>query len=330
VYVVAEGRGGFRKRVAAWLQEHGLASVDGAFCILEPVQLLDEDDITLLLIRLSRLRPKVVILDTFASCFNGDENAPRDMSNAIAAARRIIRETGATVILVHHTGKKGDEARGHSALRAAADTMILLKAKRGADGITPVSITNPKQKEDEPFSEILLRLKRVSIGTSDAGDSPTSCAVELADRRSILPDVLNAGRRLALAVLVERHPEGAPTTAWMTAIAESTGIELAPRTFHNHRKTLQGRRLVDAMDGKPTRYRPTEAGRSLVSTSLSGAVRSDVVDLTSVNGPDVPVPEVCQSMPNGTGATECQPPAPLKGAVALAEAPNSDGDRADG
>jgi hypothetical protein len=332
VYVVAEGRGGIRKRLAAWLQEHG-GLIDGVFVILEPVQLLDENDINLLLIRITSLRPSLVIFDTFASCFSGDENAPRDMSAAIAAARQVIRETGATVILVHHTGKKGDEERGHSALRAAADAMILLKAKRGPDGTTLLSLTNIKQKEDDPFPEIVLRLKPVSIEASNGGDSATSCVLEVGPTPSKVAEVLSGGPKLALEVLTDRYPSGATKREWMAAIAQRGGIELedlAERTFHHHREALQKRGLVEAIPGKPPRYRPTEADGALITAPPKDVLSADLGNVTPVNGSDVPVPPSCHSMPTGTGSSECQPPAPPLGAGALAQAPNLEGDRADG
>ena len=126
VYVVGEGAGGLRKRLQAWMQEHPHATVPDGFFIPEPVQLLKNEDVELLLTRIVRRRPVLVILDTLATCMDGDENSSKDMSLAIAAAKRIIGVTGATVILVHHTGKKGVEERGSSALRGAADTMMLV------------------------------------------------------------------------------------------------------------------------------------------------------------------------------------------------------------
>lgn len=329
VYVVGEGKGGIRKRIKAWLEEHGRTTVLGAFCLLEPPQLLHEADINLFLMRITALRPVLVVLDTFATCFDGDENHPKDMSNAIAAAKRIIRDTGATVILVHHSGKRGLEERGHSAMRAAADTMILVEAKNDAFGGKLIEITNTKQKDSDEFPKITVRLKRVPVGTSAEGEALTSCVLELNDAPPAAPDDLNAGQRQALSVLVEKFPEGVYTTQWRTALAEGTRVSLPKKTFQNYRKALVERGLAETVAGRKNHYRATDAGKMLLSAPLSNSAVPEVGDSTAAAEPTVPVPQVSQSMPDGTHPLECQPHCPPLGAVALAQGHTLRGGRLD-
>ena len=54
----------------------------------------------------------------------GDENSSKDMGNLIAGADALCRATGATVLLVHHTPRNGDNLRGHTSLEGAVDTAI--------------------------------------------------------------------------------------------------------------------------------------------------------------------------------------------------------------
>lgn len=262
-YVVGEGKGGIRKRLVAWLREHGAATVPKAFFILEPVQLLDNHDVSLLLGHLAPLRPVLVVLDTLAMCFSGDENHPKDMSLAVAAAKRIARETGATVILVHHTGKRGLEERGHSALRAAADTMVLVETK-GKDlfGGTAISISNTKQKDEEEFTAITVRLTPVTVGMTDKGEELTSCVLEASETEPLPQGDLNTGEAQALAVLVNKFPEGARTEAWRGALKGPNGDELPARTYHNYREKLLKLGLVEMVRMKF--YRATDEGKALV------------------------------------------------------------------
>lgn len=67
----------------------------------------------------------VVVIDTLARSFVGDENNTETMNSYIKEIDEVKTQTDATVILVHHTGKdKTKGARGSSSLRAAIDTEI--------------------------------------------------------------------------------------------------------------------------------------------------------------------------------------------------------------
>ena len=69
---------------------------------------------------------QLVIIDTLARSMGaGDENSSQDMGAFIAACDQIRRATGATVLIVHHSGKSSNAgARGSSALLGAVDTAI--------------------------------------------------------------------------------------------------------------------------------------------------------------------------------------------------------------
>jgi hypothetical protein len=76
----------------------------------------------------------VLIVDPFAETFDGDENSNSELKWAAVLWRRIARETGAAVMLVHHTRKFGaeagnmDSARGGSALVGVARIVSTLFA----------------------------------------------------------------------------------------------------------------------------------------------------------------------------------------------------------
>lgn len=70
----------------------------------------------------------VIVIDTLARITVGiDENSNADIGRVVAVldGLRKGRERPLTVIVVHHTGKNGQEPRGASALAAAADTILL-------------------------------------------------------------------------------------------------------------------------------------------------------------------------------------------------------------
>lgn len=57
----------------------------------------------------------LVILETVSRLHDGDENAAADMSALVSAAERLAKETGAAVLLIHHSSKAADyNSRGDS------------------------------------------------------------------------------------------------------------------------------------------------------------------------------------------------------------------------
>ncbi|OOY07357.1 helicase RepA family protein [Thioclava sp. F36-7] len=131
VYVAAEDPDGIRDRLRAIevAKPEAAETVDvlrSLFTIEASVPLIEEGPVTNLIGAFEYADPDLVIFDTLARCLAGaDENSSREMGSVIASLDRIRRETGAHVMLVHHTGKDATKgARGSSALRAAVDAEI--------------------------------------------------------------------------------------------------------------------------------------------------------------------------------------------------------------
>jgi hypothetical protein len=254
IYVVAEGGRGITQRVNAWLKHKSVAEVDGAFFLLEAPQLHRPEDQKRLIPQLKSI-PDVglVVLDTLASSFvSGDENSAQDMGKWIDGARRIQRETGATVLVVHHVAKPSEGhskklERGSGALRGAADTMIELTAKAGV-----ITLTCSKQKDAECFAPIKMNLECFAI---DEASKPTkSCVPVGAEGKSNAgPPRLNQGEQKTLDALAGL--DGMATSAtWRQA----TGFP--EKTFHNHRKSLVEKGYAEKSAALPHLYQLTDAG----------------------------------------------------------------------
>ena len=160
-YVSAEGRAGMGKRVNAWRVSKGLDVEDiNVAWLLEPLSVYyDSEHVDMLLERFDELHdvPRLVVLDTLARCFEGDENETEDMSNFVKGVDRIRMETGAAVIAIHHTNSSESRERGNGALRAATDTMIKLSPGIPGQSLSPAAsqglftVSCAKQKEAAPF-----------------------------------------------------------------------------------------------------------------------------------------------------------------------------------
>ena len=76
---------------------------------------------------------------------------------AVEAADEIKRSTGATVLLIHHSGYEGDHARGSTAVHAALDAQSVLGGTKAA-----LTLTCTKQKDSDEFEPIRLALADAS------------------------------------------------------------------------------------------------------------------------------------------------------------------------
>ena len=120
----------------------------------------------------------VVIIDTLsATTPGGDENSGQDLGMVISHCKLIHAQTGALVVIIHHSGKDASKgARGWSGLRAAADAEI--EVTRNGDFRT-ATITKMKDGGDsEAFS---FKLKVVGLGENQYGEPESSCVVEHID-----------------------------------------------------------------------------------------------------------------------------------------------------
>lgn len=182
VYIAAEGGRGLIRRLDAFGQHHQIDDPAGLpFYILPaPLDLRDGDGDTGPLIKKiealgASQRVELVVVDTLARTFGGgNENAPDDMGAFVANMDRIRQQTGAHVLIVHHSGKDAAKGgRGHSSLRGALETEIEVKA--GDDGRKTAEIV--KQRDGERGAVFGFTLEVVEVGTDDEGDPITSCVV---------------------------------------------------------------------------------------------------------------------------------------------------------
>lgn len=175
VYITGEGQGAFGKRLNAWLTwyqmtEDVLANwygVERAVDVCNPHVVDELADIITRTVGEQRIR--LVVLDTLARSMGaGDENATKDMNQLVAGVDSLRDKIGASVLLIHHSGRMdAGRARGSSVLDAAADVMYKLEV---TDDVMVMSCTKSKDFErPKP-----LYLRRVVI---DLPDGSTSCTV---------------------------------------------------------------------------------------------------------------------------------------------------------
>jgi hypothetical protein len=195
IYGAMEAGQGFRNRMRAYRQHHGL-TLDAAmpFAVLtrEANLFNAEIDLDMLIEECLWLAGQMtapleaVVIDTYNAATPGlDENNSGEVSKVVAKMKTIMRRTNAGLWLVHHKNKQGG-VRGSTALAAAFETVIEISrvidgthgAVRDADRREIRNAKVVKQREGVDGEGFNFVLPAVEIGRDGDGDPITSCVVE--------------------------------------------------------------------------------------------------------------------------------------------------------
>lgn len=246
-YLAAEGFSTFGPRIRAWDEAHD-RQYSGRLRIYDAVpNLRDEGHVTAFIDAVKRdfigKLPALIIVDTLAMTFGGgNENDSDHMGQYIAGIQRLRRETGAAVLVIHHTGHHGKHPRGHSSLKAAVDTA--LRTQRTGKG--RVSLYTEKMRWAEAAKPLKLRAEPVGESLAffrDGGQpEPESVAVQPDDAavkanggvKTKAADTMADEDRQVLRLILKAGGE-------MTAAQVSKALGWADSTGR-----LRVRRLIDA------------------------------------------------------------------------------------
>ena len=182
VYLAAEAQASIRTRIRAYEQHHGIELDNVPFGVIpQAINLMESSEADALIaacVEMDKLGYPLglVVLDTLNRVMPGaDENGSDSMGLVIHNAQALTRATGATVLIVHHSGKDRERgARGSSSLPAAMDTVLSIR-KAGQFK----TLTVEKQRDSEDGRVFTFDLKIVLLGVDEDRDNITSCvAVE--------------------------------------------------------------------------------------------------------------------------------------------------------
>ena len=166
LYIFGEGRSGIKKRFKALENKYGPAG-DVRF-LSSAINLKDFIDCPKLISQLNEMsfKPGFIVIDTLARCFGGgDENSTQDMGKFVSNVDVLQKKTGATILIVHHSGKdRAKEERGSSSLRAAMDTVIEVSGNSGSSNKL-ITFKCKKQKDADHFADLKLMFSAVDLGS---------------------------------------------------------------------------------------------------------------------------------------------------------------------
>jgi hypothetical protein len=277
VYIAAEGGLGIEERLTAYRLHHNVKA-EGVplYIIPEPIDMCRADtDVALLLKRIGEL-PKeppleLIVVDTLSRAMSGgNENSPDDMGRFVRHCDHLRIETHAHVLVIHHSGKDDSRgARGHSLLKAAADTEIEV-SKSETTGIGRATVA--KQRDHAGGDTFGFSLHSVEIGRNADNSLITSCVVVATEqpveerKRGSIPKAAQTALRALVEALDEqgkpapasqRIPNGVKTVsvdcwraqAYRRGISTSSEERARQQAFKRASEYLIGATQVLSWDG---------------------------------------------------------------------------------
>lgn len=172
LYIACDGQASSAKRIKAWLKKHGLERLPEGFYLLPfPVALDDKRSLQTLIATLKELekacgRFALAVVDTLARCMRGNENSARDMKRFVQGCGTIHRASGASVLVVHQSGKNETKGmRGNSSWHGGIEAELHVSQK-GHGGV--ITLRCNAFKDAEPFEPMEFELEPASTGREDA------------------------------------------------------------------------------------------------------------------------------------------------------------------
>lgn len=202
--------------------------------------------------------PKLIQIDTLASCLgNGEENGD-GMIRLVAAAKHVGTSTGSAVMLIHHPSKSDSHGlRGHGSLAAACDAILTISADE-VSGIRTATLV--KSRDSATGLQFCYSLDPVTLPELDSfGDPRTTIIVKAAKVGQAKPRPTGQRQQALLAELERRHRSG--ETGWSEAVIREAGrtIGIKPQSA---RDALKGLMTAGYIWGQPAhltlKYPPDE------------------------------------------------------------------------
>lgn len=210
IYVAAEGGGGMVQRARAWAEQAGVdPNMVNILFVTEPVVVTSDDSqsegMDVLIDRIqdaieyapgdspeycdpedgqpfehptAREWPALIVIDTLARCFLGNENGTEDMGRFVQGVDRLRHEFDCSILIVHHTGRDETRERGNTALPGACDTIFKLEADADEHSL---EFTCEKMKDGREPMPTTFSFREVAVkrrASDDPNEELTSVIIE--------------------------------------------------------------------------------------------------------------------------------------------------------
>lgn len=213
IYIAGEGHNGIARRLHAWAQHNDTALPELLFVSEAPTDLSNATNAAKVAEAVKQIAeatgesPVLIVIDTMARNFGGDENSATDVGQFIRNVDALRRHWKATVLIVHHSGKDGERgARGSSALKGAADAEYEVSR---SDEDKQVRLIPRKMKDAEEPPSLAFELVGVPV-RDDSGSLVSGAALRLTEYTAPAAPVLaklGKHQKAALETLEQMHAE---------------------------------------------------------------------------------------------------------------------------
>jgi AAA domain-containing protein len=163
LYLACERGAVVKRRVKAWLIEHGLEDIPLGI-VADAIDLRsNQADSERVIAAAAQLEEQtglglaMVVIDTMNRALSGgDENSPKDMGMLVKSLDRIHRKTGAHVAVIQHCpADRIDRMRGHTLLSAAVD--LTVQVTKNGSGFVAVEVDKANDLVEKPRFEFQFK-----------------------------------------------------------------------------------------------------------------------------------------------------------------------------
>jgi hypothetical protein len=265
LYIAGEGRKGVLRRVLGWAKFHHVDRSLIPFYVPDySINLSDGKMMNTVRLALKEIvkkagKPKLIIVDTWATCLGADENSTADTMAGLSALRSLADPYGSAVLILHHVGH-GDKTRGRGSSSLPSNMDMIHIVEKGRDGI--IRLVNLKSRDTETSPPMAFKLKPIELEIkNDQGRQETTAVLEDIDYDSAKGPKEVTGRRQLIALgclrtlIADREKEGiAPVDVkvfvdeWRNACLGKSSLG-GSRAFSQTRKTLLDAKKVIEEEG---------------------------------------------------------------------------------
>jgi len=290
-YIAGEGHNGIARRLKAWATLRGTSTPPLLFVSDAPADLADAGnaakvgDAIELLADATGKQPTLIVIDTMARNFSGDENSATEVGNFVRNADAIRRRWAATVLIVHHSGKNSENgARGSSALRGAADAEYEV-SRNSEDKV--IRLASRKMKDAEEPEPLAFQLTGVPIydelGTPIGGAAlqleeytapPVQAIAKLGKHQKAALVTLELMHTAAVEQLASEAEKDSPIKIHMDSWkSECEKANIPRQRFHEAKKVLSEKGHIRLEDSHVVLVRPVQSplGRSERTDKLTSS-----------------------------------------------------------
>lgn len=265
-YIAGEGQKGLARRLHAWSKKNRTPPPSNLFISetsLDMLHLKNAHHLCMLIqeiVDATGIPPALIIVDTLARNFSGDENSAKDMGRIIKNIDYARQQWNASAMIIHHTSKGGRGPRGSTALPGAIDAEYEVKI---IDKL--INFTTLKIREGALPPPIKFELISVPV-RDNTGGVVESAVLQLTMQAAPTPEPkpIGANQTQSLAILQEmlavisaQNPDqeqeiqliGVPLSDWKSKCAAAE----IPRNRMQEVVTALERRGCIELDGEHVR-----------------------------------------------------------------------------